>query len=139
MAGEINGTNVVIENGTGVIVGQMEGTLTHNGTPIDISNKSNGDFVTLLDGELAGKQLQWAGTIVWNTDAQAQKVLNDSITGTQDTYTITYPSAGNTTDESFTALMTPNGRADSLPHGDKLSTSITFLSSGTITHVPYVS
>ena len=137
MAGEINATNVVIENGTGAIVGQMEGTLTYNGTPIDISNKSNGDAVTLLDGELAGKQLQWAGTIVWNTEAQAQKVLNDSITGTMDTYTITYPSAG-TTDESFAALMMPNGRADALPHGDKVSSSITFLSSGTITHVPYV-
>ena len=37
MAGEINGTNVVISNGTGVIVGQMEATLTYNGTPIDIA------------------------------------------------------------------------------------------------------
>ena len=136
MAGEINGTNVVISNGTGVIVGQMEATLTYNGTPIDISNKSNGDNVTLLDGELAGKQLQWAGTIVYNTDAQAQKVLTDSLTGIMDTYTIAYP-AGGTTDESFSALMMPNGRADTQPHGDKLSSSITFLSSGAITHVPY--
>tara|TARA_R110000850_G_scaffold238338_1_gene363000 strand:- start:60 stop:476 length:417 start_codon:yes stop_codon:yes gene_type:complete len=136
MAGEINGTNVVISNGTGVIVGQMEATLTYNGTPIDISNKSNGDNVTLLDGQLAGKQLQWAGTIVYNTDAQAQKVLTDSLTGIMDTYTIAYP-AGGTTDESFSALMMPNGRADTLPHGDKMSSSITFLSSGAITHVPY--
>ena len=136
MAGEINATNIVIENGTGTIVGQMEATLTYNGTPIAISNKSNGDNVTLLDGELAGKQLQWSGTLVYNTDLQAQKVLNDAITGTMDTYTVTYPSAG-TTDESFTALMMPNGRADSHPHGDKLSSAMTFLSSGTITHVPY--
>ena len=136
MAGEINGTNVVISNGTGVIVGQMEATLTYNGTPIDISNKSNGDNVTLLDGQLAGKQLQWAGTIVYNTDAQAQKVLTDSLTGIMDTYTVAYP-AGGTTDESFSALMMPNGRADTLPHGDKMSSSITFLSSGAITHVPY--
>ena len=91
---------------------------------------------TLLDGELAGKQLQWAGTIVYNTDAQAQKVLTDSLTGIMDTYTIAYP-AGGTTDESFSALMMPNGRADTQPHGDKLSSSITFLSSGAITHVPY--
>ena len=40
MAGEINGTNIVLVNGTGEIVGQMEGTLTFNGSPIDISNKS---------------------------------------------------------------------------------------------------
>ena len=43
MSGEINGTNIVIANGTGEIVGQGAFTLTYGGTPIDISNKSNGD------------------------------------------------------------------------------------------------
>jgi hypothetical protein len=136
MAGEINGTDILVENSTGVIVGQMEGTLTYNGTPIDISNKSNGDNVTLLDGSLAGKQLQWAGTIVYNTDLQYQKVRNDSLVGTMDTYTLTYLSEG-ATDESFSAQMMPNGLSDAIPHGDKVSTSITLLSSGTITHTPY--
>ncbi len=133
MANEINGTNVIISNGTGAIVGQMEMTMTYNGTPIDISNKSAGDFVTLLNGELAGKQIQYSGTLVYNDDEQFQKVRNDSLAGTQDTYTITYPSNG-TTDESFSALMVPNGLSDALPHGDKVSTTITFLSSGAIAH-----
>lgn len=135
MSGEINGTPVVISNGTGAIVGQMEMTLTYNGTPIDISNKSTGDFISLLDGELAGKQLQLSGTIVYNDDAQYRKVRADSLTGTQDTYTITYVSPA-TTDEAFSASMVPNGLSDALPHGDKVSTSITFLSSGTVTHTP---
>ena len=133
MANEINGTNVIISNGTGAIVGQMEMTMTYNGTPIDISNKSAGDFVTLLNGELAGKQIQYSGTLVYNDDEQFQKVRNDSLAGTQDTYTITYPSNG-TTDDSFSALMVPNGLSDALPHGDKVSTTITFLSSGAIAH-----
>lgn len=135
MSGEINGTNVVIANGTGDIVGQMEMTLTYNGSPIDISNKSAGDFVTLLDGELAGKQLQMSGSIVYNDDAQYRKVRADSLVGTQDTYTVTYvgPAA---TDESFSATMVPNGLSDALPHGDKVATTITFLSSGTVTHTP---
>ena len=137
MAGEINGTSIVLENGTGKIVGQMEGTLTFNGSPIDISNKSFLDNVTLLDGELAGKQLQFAGSIVYNDDTQYRKVRADSISGTQDTYTITYTSNA-TTDEAFTALMVPNGLSDALPHGDKVTTSITFLSSGVITHTPAV-
>ena len=137
MAGEINGTNIVLVNGTGEIVGQMEGTLTFNGSPIDISNKSFLDNVTLLDGELAGKQLQFAGSIVYNDDTQYRKVRADSISGTQDTYTITYTSNA-TTDEAFTALMVPNGLSDALPHGDKVTTSITFLSSGVITHTPAV-
>ena len=39
MSGEINGTNIVIENGTGEIVGQMEMSLTAAGTLITTSNK----------------------------------------------------------------------------------------------------
>ena len=81
--------------------------------------------------------MQFAGTIVYNDDTQYAKVRADSLTGTQDTYTLTYTSA-NTTDESFTAAMVPNGLSDALPQGDKVSTSITFLSSGPITHVPAV-
>lgn len=135
MSGEINGTNVVISNGTGQIVGQMEMTLTYNGSPIDISNKSAGDFITFLDGELSGKQMQISGTIVYNDDTQYRKVRADSLVGTQDTYTVTYVGPA-TTDESFSALMVPNGLSDALPHGDKISTSLTFLSSGAVTHTP---
>jgi len=137
MSGELNGTSIMIENGTGVIVGQMESTLTVNGTPIDISNKSYQDFVTLLDAELSGKQLQLAGTIVYNDDVEYAKVRADSLTGAQDTYTLTYVSA-NTTDESFTGTFVPNGLSDAIPHGDKVSSSITFLSSGVYTHTPAV-
>jgi hypothetical protein len=137
MAGEINGTNVIIQNSTGDIVGQMSMTLTYNGTPIDISNKSNNDFVTLLDGELAGKQLQFSGDLVYNNDTQQRKVRADALAGTQDTYTVTYVSSA-TTDESFSALMVPNGLSDSLPHGDKVTTTMTFLSSGAITHTQAV-
>jgi predicted secreted protein len=133
MSGEINGTNVIISDGTGAIVGQMEMTLTYNGAPIDISNKSAGDFVQLLDGELSGKQLQMSGTLVYNDDAQYRKVRADSLVGTQDTYTVTYTSDA-TTDEEFSATMVPNGLSDALPHGDKVSTTITFLSSGAVTH-----
>ena len=136
MAKEINGTNTVIENGTGAIVGQMETTLTYNGSPIDISNKSAGDYVSLLNGELSGKQVQFSGTLVYNDDTQFRKVRADSLIGTQDTYTITYVGSGATTDESFSATMVPNGLSDAIPYGDKVSSTITFLSSGTVTHVP---
>ena len=137
MAGEINATNVILQNGTGAIVGQMEMTLTYNGTPIDISNKSNGDNVTLLNGELSGKQLQMSGTLVYNDDTQYRKVRTDSLDGTQDTYTVTYTSSS-TTDEQFSCVMVPNGLSDALPHGDKVSTTLTFLSSGAVTHTPAV-
>ena len=137
MSGELNGTNIIIENGTGAIVGQMESSLTVNGSPIDISNKSYQDFVTLLDAELSGKQIQISGTIVYNDDANYAKVRADSLNGTQDSYKLIYVSA-NTTDEMFEATMVPNGLSDTIPHGDKVSTSITLLSSGEYTHTPAV-
>jgi len=137
MSGELNGTNIILQNSTGAIVGQMEITAAYAGTPIDISNKSVGDFVTLLDGELATKQLTISGTIVYNDDTQYRAMRADSIAGTQDTYTLTYTSAA-TTDESFACSMVPTGLSDAIPHGDKVSTSITFVSSGTITHTAAV-
>lgn len=133
MAGEINGTKVLIKKDGSTIVGQMEATVTFNGTPIDISNKSQGDWVTLLDGELAGKQLQIAGTLVYNSDTVYRQVRADALAGTQATYTVEYTSDA-TTDEAFSATMVPNGLSDALPMGDKVTTSITLLSSGTVTH-----
>ncbi len=130
MAGEVNGTNVVIAKGA-TIVGQMEATATWNGTPIDISNKSAGDFITLMDAELASKQLQISGTIVYNDDTQFRAMRADAETGTQDTYTLTYTSSA-TTDESWSATMVPTGLSDAIPMGDKITTSITLLSSGTV-------
>ena len=133
MAGEINGTKVLIKKDGATIVGQMEATVTFNGTPIDISNKSQGDWVTLLNGELAGKQLQISGTLVYNNDTVYRAVRADALTGTQDTYTVEYTSDA-VTDEQFSALFVPNGLSDALPMGDKITTSITLLSSGTVTH-----
>ena len=137
MSGEINGTKVLIKKNGSTIVGQMEATVTFNGTPIDISNKSTNDWVTLLDGELAGKQLQISGTLVYNNDTVYRAVRADALTGTQDTYTIEFTSDA-ATDEAFSASFVPNGLSDALPMGDKVTTSITFLSSGVVTHTAAV-
>lgn len=133
MSGEISGTKVLIKKDGSTIVGQMEATVTFNGTPIDISNKSQGDWVTLLDGELAGKQLQIAGTLIYNSDTVYRQVRADALAGTQAVYTVEYTSDA-VTDEQFSATMVPNGLSDALPMGDKVTTSITLLSSGTVTH-----
>jgi hypothetical protein len=136
MANEVNGTVCVITNGSGTIVGQGAGTLALAGTPIVISNKSNGDNVTVMDGSLAGQQLTYACEFVYNTDTQFQKVNNDAITGTMDTYTITIPTTG-TTDESYSALMQPGAISLAMPHGESVKSSVTFSSSGAITHTPF--
>lgn len=132
----VNGTTAIITNGTGAIVGQGSGTLTLAGTAIVTSNKSNGDNVTVIDGQLAGQQLVYACDFVYSTETQFQKVNNDSFTGTMDTYTITIPSVG-TTDESYTASMQPGGVSIAMPHGETVTSSITFSSSGVITHTEF--
>lgn len=137
MAGEVNSTNVIIQNGVGVIVGQASFTHTFGGTPIDISNKSNGDNVTLLDGELSGKQHVFSGTIVYNSDVQFRAMRDAAFAGDQDTYTITYTSDA-TTDESFSGQFVPTGLSDDLPHGDKIMTTISFTSSGVVTRIAAV-
>jgi hypothetical protein len=131
MAGEINGTSVLVSRTSGTIIGQMEMTMTVGGTPIDISNKSYGSFVTYLDDELSARQLVLSGTIVYNSDTVYRAVRADALTGSQDDYTITYPSG-----ETFTAKFVPTGMSDALPHGDKVSTTISFNSSGAYTHTP---
>ena len=131
MAGEINGTFAVLHDSVGEIVGQMEFTVTYSGTPIDISNKSAEDYITMLDGELAGKQLSIAGTIIYNEDASYAAMETAALSGTQGSYTFDFgPSAGSK-QLSFTGV--PTGFSESSPHGDKVSASVTFLSSGSFT------
>ena len=135
MAGEINATNVVISK-SGAVVGQGAATLTINGNPIDISNKSNGDYITLLDGELASRQLQFSVELVYNNDASYRTLRADDIAGTQAQYTIDYPNSGDTTDESFSGTFMPTQMSDNLAQGEAVKTNVTFVSSGPFVHVP---
>ena len=136
MAGELNGTKVLIKKNGTTIVGQVDGTVTFGGTPIDISNKSNSDFTTYIDGELSQKQCVISGSIVYNTEAAYQAMKLDSDTGVQDTYTCEYDNGG-TTDEVVTGAFVPHGIADSIPMGDKVTSSFTLSSSGAYTRTPY--
>jgi predicted secreted protein len=133
MAGEINGTNILIQKGASPteIFGQMEATLTMNGTPIDISNKSLGDFVTLMDGEISSQQIVITGTMVYNVSDNYEAIKAEAFTGTQDDYSITF-----TGGESYTGKFVPSGISDAIPHGDKVTTSVTFSSSGEVTRTP---
>ena len=136
MAKELNGTAIVLNNTTGAIVGQGDFTHTFGGVPIEIGNKSYGDNVTYLDGELATKQHIFSGTITYNDNEQFRKVRTDAFTGTQDTYTLTYTGSGAVTDESFSGLFVPTGLSDAIPHGAKVETTISFNSSDVVTIVP---
>jgi hypothetical protein len=135
MAGEINGTAIVLNNTSGAIVGQGDFTHTFGGTPIEIGNKSYGDNVTYLDAELSVKQHIFSGELTYNDDTEFRKVRADAFSGTQDTYTLTFVGSGAVTDESFTGLFVPTGLSDTIPRGAKVATTIAFNSSGVVTIV----
>jgi len=136
MAGELNGTAIVLNNTTGEVVGQGDFTHTFGGTPIEIGNKSYGDNVTYLDNELSAKQHIFSGEITYNNDTQFRKVRADALSGTQDTYTMTFTGSGAATDEAFSGAFVPTGLSDSIPQGAKVATTISFNSSGVVTHTP---
>ena len=135
LPGALNGTTCLLYKGvagTETIVGQMEFTVTYGGTPIDISNKSAGDWLCFLDGELAGQQVVIAGTVVYNSDATCEAVRADAFVGTQDDYVFKFlPS-----DETLAGKFVPTGMSDTVPHGDKVSTSVSFNSSGEVVRTP---
>ena len=133
MAKELSGTAILLNNTTGSIVGQGDLTHTFGGTPIEIGNKSHGDTVVYLDGELANKQHVFSGEFTYNNDAEFRKVRADAFSGTQDTYTFTYTGSGVTTDESFTGSFVPTGLSDTIPKGAKVATTLSFNSSAAVT------
>lgn len=135
MANEINGTNVLIHKGAGagsVIVGQTTASISIGGTPIDISSKTFGDWVTLMDTELAGRQITISGECIYQDDSVFQAMLNEAFDGTQDNYTITMTS-GAATDESFTGKFVPSGVSYSANMGEAVKASFTLTSSGVVT------
>lgn len=135
MSGEMSGTAIVLNNTSGAIVGQGDFTHTFGGVPIEIGNKSNGDNVTYINGELSSKQHIFSGELTYNNDTQFRKVRADAFTGTQDTYTLTYTGSGTSTNESFSGLFVPTGLSDALPRGAKVATTLSFNSSAAVTIV----
>ncbi len=131
MSGENNATTIILMKGAvpAAIVGQGEFTVTYGGEPIDISNKSFADFVTLLDANLSTKQVVITGTLTYNDDTVYRAVRAEALTGTQDDYALTFPDSA-----KIEAKFVPHAMSDALPHGAATMTSITFSSSGEVTH-----
>ena len=68
--GAQQGLACVIAKGSSptTVVGQGEFTMTMGGAVVDITNKSSGGFVELLDEATTSQQIVFAGTIVYNND-----------------------------------------------------------------------
>ena len=136
-SGEVNGTAIIIQDATGEIVGQGNMTHTYGGTLIETGNKSNGDNVTYMSGENAGKQHIFAGPFTYNDDTQFRAMRAAVFAGTGIVLTVTYVSNAST-DEAFEGTFFPTGLTDTLPQGAKVTTDISFNSSGAVAHTEAV-
>ena len=66
-----------------VIAGQLEGSMTLNGAPVEITNKASGGYIEYLPDFVAGKQVSFAVTFR-ATDDVAQNTVKAAIeAGTQ--------------------------------------------------------
>ena len=132
MSGELNGLKALLLIGDGLgnygeIIGQVELTDNFNGTPIDISEKSIGDFVTYMNNELSTNGLNISGGLIYNNEfayrafrgRQQARLITD--------FKLSF-NAENTTSLYVTGVITEI--SDNLALGDKVITNFNIMSTG---------
>ena len=126
----INGTKALlyrVGGGNQVIVGQIEITNGFTGAPIEVTSKSDSDFLRHMNGELSTKGYSLTGTIIYNNDAEFRRICDAIEDGTIESYMLDYTTIE---DDQLSFSGIPTARTDSVPMGDKITTSITILSTG---------
>lgn len=130
MSGEINGTTCLlfrVDGGNQEIVGQVELTHAITGAVIDISSKSNDDFVKLFNGELSTQGRNITGSIVYNSDSEYERMRASMQDALIESYMLDF--TGLVGDQvNFEGI--PTALNDSLSMGEKLTTAFSILSTG---------
>ena len=134
MAGEKNATTALLYMHNGVnyadLVGQIEITSNLLGAPINTSTKDNNDFVELMNGELAGKGITITGSIVYSSAASFRLMRDAAIAGGEKLFHLDFNGDLETDIIFFNGI--PTALSDALPMGDKITTSISILSTGAV-------
>lgn len=124
----------VIKAGTGGaqtdILGQLDGTMTLNGAPVETTNKASGGYIEYLDAFTAGKQITFSGNFNLINDDGQNTIKADIESGVQADYTIETGVGG----ESWTGKFVVSGRSDSAPLNGVPTMAVTFMSSGVYTY-----
>lgn len=114
-----------------VLAGQLDGTMTLAGTPVDITNKASQGYIEYLPDFLAGKQVQFAGSFILTNEA-AQNLIREAAasTGAQIDARVSTGVGGEAFEGKFAVL----NRSDSAPLNDKVTMSVNLNSSGIYTY-----
>jgi hypothetical protein len=110
-----------------VIAGQLDGTMTQNGAPVDITNKADGGKVTLFADFVAGQQITFAGTFTLLSETVQNTIKDAAENGTQIAGVVETAVGG----ESWQCdTWSITGRSDAAPVNGVPQMSVTFSTSG---------
>jgi len=114
-----------------LIAGQLDGTMTVNGAPVEVTNKANGGKITYLDNFVAGQQVMFAGTFTL-TQETVQDTIKASIESGAQLAGIIETGIGGEKWQCDTWSI--SGRSDSAAVNGVSQMSVTFSTSGDYTY-----
>ena len=114
-----------------VIAGQLDGTMTQNGAPVDVTNKADGGKVRLFPGFVAGQQITFAGTFTLLSET-VQNTIKAAIESGAQIPGIVETAVGGETFQCDTWSI--SGRSDAAPVNGVPQMSVTFSTSGDYTY-----
>ena len=114
-----------------LIGGQLDGTMTINGAPVEITNKANGGNITYLNSFVAGKQVTFAGVFTL-TQETVQDTIKAAINSGTQIAAVVETGIGGEKWQCDTWIVL--GRSDSGAVNGVSQMSVTFSTSGAYTY-----
>ena len=116
-----------------VIAGQLDGTLTVGGAPVEVTNKASGGFIEYEPDFVAGKQVAFAATFTSRDDASQNLVKAAIEAGTQVAGNIL---SGVGAEEWQCDTWVITGRSDAAPVNGVTQISCNIMTSGAYAYTP---
>ena len=118
-----------------VVSGQLDGTMTMNGAPVEVTNKASGGYIEYLPDFVAGKQITFAGSFTLLAEADQLTLKNAIENGTQIAGIVETGTGG----ESWQCdTWSISGRSDAAPLNGIPQMSLTISTSGIYVYTPPV-
>ena len=134
MANGINGGLCMIYSGTYAaktdIVGQGDATVNHQGAPIELSNKSSGNWRVNLDGSISTKAVDIDVPVTASDDASYETLVANAFAGTAGPYVFDF------IEYYYEGTFTPVLQSESAAKDNAVEATIQFQSSGEVTRTP---
>ena len=115
------------------IIGQGDASLTHNGAPIEINNKSTGGWRENLDGSISTRSLDIDIEFTTSDQVSFETLVSDAFAGTAGDYTMVFTDALGTSGYYYEGSFTPVISSETAAKDSAATASVQFQSSLEIT------